>query len=85
MYQDGIRTQIPPRPAVEVDPTGAGDVFATAFLVRYAETSDPQVAARFANVVASMSVEAPGQAGIPLRATVEAWLQGDEALGKTKP
>ncbi len=85
VYQDGIRIQIPPRPAVEVDPTGAGDVFATAFLVRYAETSDPQVAARFANVVASMSVEAPGQAGIPLRATVEAWLQGDEALGKTKP
>lgn len=71
----GERYPIAPRPAVEVDPTGAGDVFAAAFLVRLAETHDPLLAARFANVTASMSVEAPGMANIPTRERVEAWLK----------
>lgn len=71
----GERYHVPPRPAVEVDPTGAGDVFATAFLVRLAETQDPLLAARFANVVASMSVEAPGMDSIPTRAQADAWLK----------
>ncbi len=35
-------------------------VFAAAFLIRLAETQDPCEAARFANVVASFSVEKPG-------------------------
>ena len=60
-------TKIPPRPAQEIDPTGAGDVFATAFMVRYQETGDPVEAARFANVTASFSVEKPGVTGIPPR------------------
>lgn len=85
VYQGGTSVQISARPAVEVDPTGAGDVFATAFLLRLAETGDARVAARFANVVASMSVEAPGQAGIPLRSEVEAWLQREASNGKTSP
>lgn len=70
----GERCHVQPRPAVEVDPTGAGDVFATAFLVRLAETRDPVLAARFANVVASMSIEAPGMESIPERSRVDAWL-----------
>lgn len=75
VYLAGASYPIPPRPAVEVDPTGAGDVFAAAFLIRLRETGDPLVAARFANVVASMSVEAPGMDSIPLRSQVEAWLE----------
>ncbi len=71
----GERYHVQPRPAVEVDPTGAGDVFAAAFLLRLAETRDPVQAARFANVVASMSIEAPGMEGIPERGRVEAWLK----------
>jgi sugar/nucleoside kinase (ribokinase family) len=55
----------------EVDPTGAGDVFAAAFLIRLYETGDPHTAARFANRVAGFSVLAPGVTGIPLRAEVE--------------
>jgi sugar/nucleoside kinase (ribokinase family) len=72
--------RIPPRPAREVDPTGAGDVFAAAFLIRLRETvlttgtEDPWEAARFANVVASFSVEGPGFTAIPRRAQVEAYL-----------
>ena len=56
---------IPPRPADEVDPTGAGDIFATAFLLRLDETGDPLDAARYANVTASFGVEGQGVTGIP--------------------
>lgn len=79
VYTNGKATAIPPRHAVEVDPTGAGDVFATSFLVRYAETGDPFVAARFANIVASMSVEALGMEEVPHRAQVEAWMAAEAA------
>jgi sugar/nucleoside kinase (ribokinase family) len=75
IYMDGASHHVPPRPATEVDPTGAGDVFATAFLLRLAETGDPLVATRFANVAASMSVEAPGLDSIPHRAQVDEWLE----------
>ena len=61
-------------PAREIDPTGAGDVFAAAYLIRYGETSDPLESAHFAACVASFSVEAVGTAGIPTRARVEARL-----------
>ncbi|MCL4862114.1 MAG: hypothetical protein KJZ93_22055 [Caldilineaceae bacterium] len=64
------RVKIPPRPAKEVDPTGAGDIFATAFMIRLQETGDPVQAARFANITASFGVEAVGVAGIPTRETV---------------
>ena len=77
VYQHGATHQVPPRPTREVEPTGAGDVFAAAFLIRLAETGAPLVAARFANVVASMSVEAIGIAGIPSRQRVDAWLSGE--------
>ena len=56
---------IPPRPAIELDPTGAGDIFATAFLLRLDETGDPFDAARYANVTASFGVEGRGVTGIP--------------------
>ena len=63
------------RPATEVDATGAGDVFSAAFLVRLWESKDPLEAAYFANVAASLSVEASGVEGIPHRADVEAYLR----------
>jgi len=75
IYMDGASQRVPPRSTSEVDPTGAGDVFATSFLLRLAETGDPLVAARFANVTASMSVEAPGMDSIPYRDRVEEWLE----------
>jgi len=49
----------------EKDPTGAGDVFAAAFLIKYYQTSDPIKSSRFANCVASFAVEEKGTAGIP--------------------
>jgi sugar/nucleoside kinase (ribokinase family) len=58
-------------PAIERDPTGAGDVFAAALLVRLRETGDPFEAARFAACVAAGSVEGQGASRIPTRAEVE--------------
>jgi sugar/nucleoside kinase (ribokinase family) len=75
VYRAGFRHDVPARSTQEVDPTGAGDVFATAFLIRFAETGDPLIAAHFATVVASMSVEGPGMATIPDRTRVEEWLR----------
>ena len=67
-------TSIPPRPAAEQDPTGAGDIFATAFLLRFDETGDPLDAARYANITASFGVEGQGVSGIPTHAEVLAYM-----------
>jgi hypothetical protein len=54
---------IPTRPAREVNATGAGDIFATAFLVRLHQTGgNPWEAGRFANEIAALSVEWDGVA-----------------------
>ncbi len=52
---------------VEVDPTGAGDVFAAAYFVNLYETGDPWASARFANQVAAVSVTRLGLEGTPTR------------------
>ena len=57
---------------IEVDPTGAGDVFAGAFLWHlYKSGGDWQTAADWANCVASFVVEKRGVAGVPKLAEVE--------------
>jgi len=74
--EDGLLrvTKILPRPADEVDPTGAGDIFATAFVLHYQRTQDPVQAARFANVTASYSVEHEGITGVPTYDQVMAYM-----------
>jgi 1D-myo-inositol 3-kinase len=52
--------EVPAFPRPEVDPTGAGDVYAAAFLVRYHEAGDPLEAAVFATCAASCVVEGVG-------------------------
>jgi sugar/nucleoside kinase (ribokinase family) len=66
-------------PAFHADPvdfTGAGDVFAAAFLVAYHETGDPVRAATLAHAAAACAIEADGTTGIPARAVVEQRLRG---------
>lgn len=58
-------------PATERDPTGAGDCFGAAFLVRLVETGDIEEASRFAACVGACVVEQEGLAGIPSREAVE--------------
>ncbi len=61
----------PAVPQTEVDPTGAGDIFAAAFLTQLHETRDPWAAARLANQIAAVSVTRPGLAGVPAPAEIE--------------
>jgi sugar/nucleoside kinase (ribokinase family) len=62
-------------PAKVVDPTGAGDVFAAAFLIRLWESGDVWKATRFASCTASFSIEGEGITAIPTREQVEARLK----------
>jgi len=78
VYQHGEAYHAEPRAASEIDPTGAGDVFAAAYLVRLSETGDAIEAARFANVVASFSIEQPGPLGIPDRQAVMQWITNQD-------
>jgi sugar/nucleoside kinase (ribokinase family) len=65
LFQHGVVERFPAYAAHEVDPTGAGDVFAAAFLVHYHRHGDPRMAVDFANCVSSLSIEQLGIAGIP--------------------
>ncbi len=70
LFVDGEAHHIPAHPAIEVDPTGAGDVFAAALLIRLRETGNPFASVRFAAIVAALSVEGMGVSCIPTRETV---------------
>lgn len=65
LFRQGVTEAFPAYPAHEVDPTGAGDVFAAAFLVHLHRHGDPRAAVDFANCVASLSIEHEGTTGIP--------------------
>ena len=61
LYVDGEARDyaaIPGGPAV--DPTGAGDCFATAFVVRFAETRDLEEAMTWGLAAGSIAIERPG-------------------------
>lgn len=75
VWERGHARWLPPFPVPEVDPTGAGDVFAAAFLIRLAETDDLAEAARFAGAAAALSVGAPGIEGVPERPAIVHMLQ----------
>jgi sugar/nucleoside kinase (ribokinase family) len=75
VYREGRQERIPAYDVVEVDPTGAGDVFAAAFMIRYHETGDPLGAALYANCVASFCVEGIGATNLPTRERVDWRLQ----------
>jgi len=81
VFWGGSARDFPAFRAREVDPTGAGDVFAAAFLVKLKETGDPYLAATFANCTASFSVEGSGTTAIPSRQQVEERLRCGELYG----
>lgn len=60
VFHEGQEYFFPSFPVREVDATGAGDVFATAFILKYAGTDDVSTAAAFAHVAASFVVEGVG-------------------------
>ncbi|HEU5197453.1 MAG TPA: PfkB family carbohydrate kinase [Methylomirabilota bacterium] len=75
LYVNGDRFEVKPRPAIEVDATGAGDVFAATFLLHYHRDGDPWLAAEAATCAASLSVEGEGWSAIPDIARLNAALK----------
>lgn len=65
VYWNGdVRTIRPPLED-EVDPVGAGDIFASSFFIRYNDTRDPWESARVATLLAAKSVTRRKLAGVP--------------------
>ncbi|MBV9020383.1 MAG: carbohydrate kinase family protein, partial [Ktedonobacteraceae bacterium] len=71
----GTAQRFPAYTSHEIDPTGAGDVFATAFLIHLYWHRDAEQAMNFANCVASFSIEQQGIQGIPTLEMVQARLR----------
>lgn len=65
LYWNGDMRYFRPPSKIEVDPTGAGDIFAAAFFFRFHATGDAWEAARFATILAANSVTRVGLDGIP--------------------
>jgi sugar/nucleoside kinase (ribokinase family) len=65
LYWNGDLRRFRPPQMKEVDPVGAGDIYAAAFFIRLHTTRDPWEAARFATTLAAQSVSRVGLAGVP--------------------
>ena len=70
LYENGQIIESNAYQVKEVDPTGAGDVFAAAFLINYYNTGSPVIALDFAHCVASFAVEGEGPTTIPTIAQI---------------
>lgn len=65
LYWNGDVRRFRPPAVVEIDPVGAGDIFATVFFARLNVTKDPWEATRCANALAANSVTRLGLQGVP--------------------
>lgn len=65
VYWNGDVRTIRPPIENEVDPVGAGDIFASSFFIRYNDTRDPWESARVATLLAAKSVTRRKLAGVP--------------------
>jgi sugar/nucleoside kinase (ribokinase family) len=65
LYIDGFKNHYHVEPLVEVDSTGAGDIFATAFFIHYTQNKDLNEAVKFALKIATDSVKRAGLEGAP--------------------
>ena len=71
VYWNGdLRTFRPPA-VQEVDPVGAGDIFAVSFFIRFQATRDPWESARFATLLAANSVTRLTLTGVPTEEEVK--------------
>ncbi len=74
LYWNGDLRRFAPPKMSEVDPIGAGDIFAAAFFIRLQATRDPWEAARFATNLAAYSVQRVALEGVPTPDEVQACL-----------
>lgn len=70
LYVAGSEHHLPAPQVTEVDPTGAGDVFAAAFFSQLNAGRDPLEAAELANRVAADSVTRRGHSGVPTQESI---------------
>ena len=80
LFVNGERYEVRPRRARAVDATGAGDVFAAAFLVAYRQAGDPWEAGEAAACAAGLSVEGEGWSAVPDVPTLRAALAAYRSL-----
>jgi 1D-myo-inositol 3-kinase len=80
LFVNGEEYSVRARRSREVDETGAGDVFAAAFLVHYARDGDPWHAAAAATCAAALATEGEGWSAVPDGAALESALASYEAL-----
>ena len=73
-FVDGESHQISAPHVEVVDATGAGDLFAAAFFIRYRELGDALAAGRFAIELATASVTRSGMESWPLQSEIKAAL-----------
>lgn len=71
LFLDGKPHHVPAPQVEEVDPTGAGDIFAAALFIALQRGTDPIAACAFANCVAAQSVTRRRLAGLPTRDDLE--------------
>jgi sugar/nucleoside kinase (ribokinase family) len=76
LWHEGTRHDLPALPVNEVDPTGAGDVFAAAFMVRLQQAGNAVEAARFASAAAALAVQGRGTEAIGDRDAIERLARG---------
>ncbi len=82
IWRGDDRQPIAPSPGHPVDTTGAGDVFATAFMLALdGADTDEAAAGRLAAGFATAAVERPGPASLPPRAEIEARLRAQASEG----
>ncbi|MCD6401675.1 MAG: hypothetical protein J7L73_07075 [Anaerolineales bacterium] len=72
VYWNGEVRRVQTQRVPEVDATGAGDIFATAFFYHYFHNKDPWGAAKFANRIATISVTRGGLSSVPTSEEVHA-------------
>ncbi len=73
VYWNGDVRYFTPPAENELDPVGAGDVFAASFFIKLHQTKDPWEAARFATLVGANSVTRVGIQGVPTPEEVRAY------------
>jgi len=80
LFLDAKRYRVHAFPTVAVDPTGAGDTFATCFILALASGKDPLEAAVMGACAASVIVEGPGAAAVGRLAALDdrvAWYRSN--------
>jgi hypothetical protein len=71
IYIQGHVHHIPTSPEKELDPTGAGDIFACALFFHYVKHGALLEAAQFATRLAASSVKRSGLEGVPSRTEIQ--------------